>query len=88
MWPAYCPSVVAAYIFAVLFGLGTIAHIVQAIIHRKPYSLVIIISSLMPTGNFVVRISSIGNVENKTLYSDWFILMIVAPVWANAYVSA
>lgn len=84
VWPRYCPSVVAAYIFAVLFGLGTITHVVQAIIHRKPYSLVILISSLMQTGNFVVRILSIGNVENKTLYSDWFILMMVAPVWTNA----
>jgi hypothetical protein len=84
VWPKYCPSLPAAYIFVVLFGIALVAHIVQAIIHRKPYSIVIIVSALMQTGSFVVRILSIGKVTDKTLYSDWFILLLVAPVWTNA----
>lgn len=31
----YCPKTLPAMLFAILFGLSTIAHVVQAIVYRK-----------------------------------------------------
>jgi len=35
IWPPMCPNIAAAYLFAVLFGLTTVAHTAQMFIHRK-----------------------------------------------------
>lgn len=85
LW-SFCPSLPAAYLFAVLFGLITTIHIVQSIVHRKFYSIVVIISAGMQTATYVLRVLSINDVSNEGFYSYWFILMMVAPVFTNAYV--
>ena len=85
IWPPFCPNIGAAYAFAVLFGLISTAHCVQMFVHRKPYSWVITFSALLQTATYVLRILSIMKPANGQFYSDWFILMMVAPVWTNAY---
>lgn len=85
-WPGLCPNSGAAYLFAVLFGLTLTAHIVQSIIYRKGYSWVIAIGALWETACYVFRILSIKHVANETFYTVWFILMLLAPLWINAYV--
>jgi hypothetical protein len=47
------------------------------IIHKKPYSLVIIVSAIMQVAAYVLRVLSIQNPANALLYSLWFILMMV-----------
>lgn len=78
VWPHFCPSLPAAFLYAILFGATTIAHFVQMFVHRKPYSWVIVFSGGLQTATYILRILSIKNVENTGLYSDWFILMMVS----------
>ena len=73
-----CPNLPAAYLFAILFCATTIAHIIQAIAHRKPYTWVIAFSGALQTTAYVFRVLSIKYVENTTYYSNWFSLMMVS----------
>ena len=86
VWPPFCPSTGAAYLFAILFGLTTVAHIAQAILHRKGYAWVIIMGASWQTGAYITRILSIHNYSSSGLYSAWFILILLAPLWINAFV--
>ncbi len=83
---AFCPSKGPAYLYIVLFGLTLIAHISQAIIYRKGYSWVIAMGAAWETGNYIFRILSIDQPSNTGFYSAWFILILLAPLWINAYV--
>ncbi|KAJ5231832.1 uncharacterized protein N7469_006420 [Penicillium citrinum] len=85
MWD-FCPSVAASYLFAVLFGLTTLAHITQAIVHRKFYCWVIVVSGVMQTVTYVFRALSILHVTSYSYYAIWFILILVAPLLTNAFV--
>lgn len=82
----FCPSVAAAYLLAVIFGLVTFAHIAQAIIYHKPYCWVICMSAVWQTAAYGFRIASIDNPSSVGAYSAWFILILVAPLWTNAFV--
>lgn len=73
----FCPSIAAAYLFAILFGLTTVAHLVQAIIYRKGYSWVIIASGLLQTVCYAFRIVSINNPTSDTPSIIWFVLILV-----------
>jgi hypothetical protein len=83
---SFCPSIAPAYIFAVLFALTTCFHIYQAIITRKGYSTVIILSALAQTATFIFRILSIMNPTASWPYIAWFLLILVAPLLTNAFV--
>jgi len=85
-WPYFCPSVGAAYLYAVLFGLTLTAHITQAIIHRKGYSWVVAMGALWEMGCYIFRILSIDHPTNESWYMAWFLLILLAPLWINAYV--
>lgn len=85
MWP-FCPSIAPAYLFAVLFGLTTLFHIAQAILHRKFYCWVIAMSGAMQTVTYIFRILSILSPASYSYYATWFILILVAPLWTNAFV--
>lgn len=75
---SFCPNIGAAYLFAVIFGLTTIAHIAQSVIHRKFYCWVIAMSGLWQTANYVFRILSIKNPNTDSWYEYWFVLMLVS----------
>ncbi|KAF7189394.1 putative lipid transporter atnI [Pseudocercospora fuligena] len=81
----FCPNIGAAYLFAVLFGLITISHIIQAIGYRKLYSLVIIISAMLQTATYILRVLSIQHVTNDQFYTYWFVFMMIAPIFTNGY---
>ncbi|KAL8794131.1 MAG: hypothetical protein Q9195_003316 [Heterodermia aff. obscurata] len=85
LW-SFCPSVAAAYLYAILFGLITLAHIAQAILHRKTYCWVIAMSALWQTLAYAFRIASIKAPTSVAAYSVWFVLILVAPLWTNAFV--
>ena len=82
----FCPNIGVAYFFSIFFGLLVIAHSVQAVIYRKFYSIVITISAILQTLAFVFRILSINNPASIAWYSLWFVIILVAPLFTNAYV--
>ena len=85
-WPALCPAIGPAYLYAVFFGLTSLAHLAQAVIYRKGYSWVLTMSGLWQTAAYIFRIISIKNVDSLGAYSAWFILILLAPLWTNAFV--
>jgi hypothetical protein len=82
----FCPNIGVAYFYAVIFGILFVGHTVQAFIYRKFYSLVIIISAGLQTVTFIFRILSIKNPTNSTYNALWFVIILVAPIFTNAYV--
>jgi len=82
----FCPSKIPAYLFAICFGLSTCFHIFQGIKYKKVYSWVVAMGGVWQLLAFVFRIISIDNPTNGSMYSIWFILILVAPLWINAFV--
>ncbi|PYI08654.1 hypothetical protein BO78DRAFT_428014 [Aspergillus sclerotiicarbonarius CBS 121057] len=85
MWD-FCPSLPAAYLFTILFALTTLAHILQAILHRKPYCWVIVMSGTIQTVTYIFRVLSILHPASYPDYAAWFVLILIAPLWTNAFV--
>ncbi|KAH6987018.1 RTA1 like protein-domain-containing protein [Ilyonectria destructans] len=85
MWD-FCPNLAASYIMMVVFALATVAHVVQAVIYRKPYCWTIAMSGLLQASAYLFRILSIGNPTSLGLYATWFVLILIAPIWTNAFV--
>ena len=83
-WP-YCPSFAAAVLFAILYGILTSAHIVQAFHYRKRFCWVLIMGGLWETAAFIIRILSIQNQSSQGLYTPQFALILIAPLWINAF---
>ncbi|OJJ51782.1 hypothetical protein ASPZODRAFT_12589 [Penicilliopsis zonata CBS 506.65] len=85
MW-AFCPSIAAAYLFLILFGITAVAHLAQAILHRKAYCWVIAMSAIMQTVTYIFRVLSILSPASYADYAAWFVIILVAPLWTNAFV--
>ena len=85
-WPPFCPNKGAAYLYAILFALTFIAHVTQGIIYRKGYSWVVAMGALWEFGCYIFRILSINNPTNSSFYTVYFLLILLAPLWINAYV--
>jgi hypothetical protein len=85
LW-SFCPNVGAAYAFAIFFGLTFIAHVAQGIYYRKAYTWVIAMSALWQLIAYIFRIVSINTPANLGNYAAWFVLILVAPLWTNAFV--
>ncbi|KAI1616697.1 RTA1 like protein-domain-containing protein [Exophiala viscosa] len=83
---SYCPSLAAAILFAVLFGITSTAHITQAFLYRKPFAWVLIMGALWETGGYIVRIISIYNPLTSGIYTGQLLLILLAPLWINAYI--
>ncbi|KAL2799382.1 RTA1 like protein-domain-containing protein [Aspergillus keveii] len=81
----YEASFAAAVLFAVLFGLTTIVHIVQAFIYKKRYAWVLIMGALWELLAFIMR-SLFAKNQNKDAYNTPFtIFFLLAPIWVNAF---
>lgn len=86
LWRHECPSTAAAYIMAAAFTITLIAHLVQGIVYRKGYSWVVIASALWQAAAYYFRVISIKNPNSLFPYAVQFVLLLVAPVWVNAYI--
>jgi hypothetical protein len=73
----YCPSKAGAYVMTIVFALTTFAHIAQAFIHRKPYTMVIIIAGILQTLSYIMRIFSIENPTSLGFYAISLVLVLV-----------
>ncbi|KAK7932846.1 hypothetical protein LTR80_011637 [Exophiala xenobiotica] len=82
----YCPSFAAAIIFAVLFGITSSAHVIQAFIYRKPFAAVLIMGALWEFDGYVARILSIKSELSSGVFTAQLLLILLAPLWINAYV--
>ncbi|KAL1862604.1 hypothetical protein VTK73DRAFT_6731 [Phialemonium thermophilum] len=85
MWN-FCPSLAASILFLVLFALTTLAHLAQAVYHRRPYCWVIVMSGALQVVTYVFRTVSILTPASFGDYAAWFVLILIAPLWTNAFV--
>jgi hypothetical protein len=72
--------------FAFLFGVLTVVHLIQAITYRKVYCWVITTAALWQTATYAIREYSVYNQKSDGVYSIWFVMILVAPLWVNAFV--
>lgn len=75
----------ASILFAILFGLTTIVHIWQAAHYKKPFCWVLIMSAIWQTAAFIVRCISIMNPTNVAINDVTYCLVLLAPLWTNAF---
>lgn len=71
---------------ACAFGLTTLFHIYQAIRSRKWYCAVIVSAGGLETLAMITRCLSIQYATSEPLYAIWFVLILVSPLWINAFV--
>lgn len=82
----YCPSLTAAILFAILFALVTSAHIIQAFIYRHRPSWVLIMAGCWEISGYISRSISISHQTNSGVFIAQFLLILLAPLWINAFV--
>ncbi|TQB73133.1 hypothetical protein MPDQ_006050 [Monascus purpureus] len=81
----YVLSFGAAVLFTVLFGLITGVHIVQAFIYKKRFCWVIIMASIWELAALILRVFLSKHQNNENYYTSNFLLMLLAPLWINAF---
>jgi RTA1 like protein len=81
----YDPSITAAIIVSIAFGLSTVIHIIQARVYRMPFCWVIIMAGIWETTGFILRIIAAKNQLNLGLYVPEELLILLAPIWVNAF---
>jgi RTA1 like protein len=72
-------------LFSVLFGITTSIHIFQAHQFRKTFCWALIMGAIWETAAFVIRCISIQNPTSQGAYDPQFILILLAPLWINAF---
>jgi RTA1 like protein len=85
LW-SYCPSFGAAVAFSCFFGLVSITHIVQAVLHKKPFSWVLIMGCLWEFGGYAFRSAAVTAQKNLSWVIAQSLLILLAPLWINAFV--
>ena len=83
---SYNPSFAAAIFFAILFGLSTILHIIQARIHRKRFCWVIIMAGLWETAGFAIRAVATRSQLQLGYFMPQLLLILLSPLWINAFI--
>jgi len=81
----YSPSIAAAIIFAILFGICTTRHIIQAVHYRMKFCWVIIQASAWETAGFTLRSIAAQHQISLGLYLPEELLILLAPIWINAF---
>jgi energy-converting hydrogenase Eha subunit E len=84
MW-SFCPNLGASIFFLVLFAGTTVAHLAQAVHYKKSYCWVIVMSTLWQLLTYIFRTVSIEAPASFGDYAAWFVLILIAPLWTNAF---
>ncbi|KAF7542950.1 hypothetical protein G7046_g10086 [Stylonectria norvegica] len=79
------PSFDGNMAFAILFGLTTLTHLVQAIIYKKRYCWVIIMGGIWETAAFALKTYGAHNQQQQTMAVLGTLLFLLAPLWINAF---
>ncbi|KIW59538.1 hypothetical protein PV05_03981 [Exophiala xenobiotica] len=82
----YCPSYGAAITFLTIYSCTTLVHFIQTIVYRKPFVMVLIMGGIWELVGFTLRVCSILEPDNGGFYSNMGILVLLAPLWINAFV--
>lgn len=82
----YCPSFPAAILFSVLFGLITVVHITRAVSYKKPFALVVCMGAGWECAGYIFRTLSVVHQLNSTFALIQLLLILLAPLWINAFV--
>lgn len=82
----YCPSFGAAILFICLYGLTTLTHILQAILHKKPFAWVLIMGGAWETAGYIFRTLSVEHQLSTAYATAQQLLILLAPLWINAFV--
>lgn len=80
-----CPSMSASILFSFLFGLTTIGHIFQAWKYKTWWVWPLVMSGIWQTLAFIVRCLSIASPTNALLNEITYCLVLLAPLWTNAF---
>ncbi|EQB50545.1 RTA1 domain-containing protein [Colletotrichum gloeosporioides Cg-14] len=83
-WP-YVPSVEGNLALAILLGLSTLVHLVQAVVYKQRYCWVIIMAGIWETSAFVLRTLGAKNGRVLPFYIISSLTFMLAPLWINAY---
>ncbi|PUU75469.1 RTA1 like protein-domain-containing protein [Tuber borchii] len=81
----YDPSKAAAILFAILYGITTLFHIIQMFLMRKWYCWALIMGGIWETVGYALRILSVENPHSDGYYSPMLTLIILAPAWIAAF---
>jgi hypothetical protein len=81
----YYPSIAAAIVVSILFGISTVIHIVQARHYRMKFCWVIIMAGIWETTGFILRILAAKHQTSLGLYVPEELLILLAPIWINAF---
>lgn len=84
-WP-YEPSYAAAVALSTLFGLTTLAHIVLAFLHRKPFCWVMIMGIAWELVAFIARALAALDQQSQAYAYISHLLFLLAPLWINAFI--
>ncbi|KAH8881961.1 hypothetical protein GQ53DRAFT_630481, partial [Thozetella sp. PMI_491] len=82
----FCPNENLNHVFTAFFGLALLAHIVQGFLYRQAYAWVVCMSALWQFLTYAIRGYSMNHPSSVGAYTGWFVLILCAPIWANAYV--
>ncbi|KAK4076571.1 uncharacterized protein Triagg1_4174 [Trichoderma aggressivum f. europaeum] len=85
MWQL-SPSLGASITFLILFVLTTAIHLGQAVYYKQKYCWVIIMSGIWQVLTYIFRTVSIQQPDSFNYYATWFVLILIAPLWTNAFV--
>ncbi|KAK7427481.1 hypothetical protein QQZ08_006087 [Neonectria magnoliae] len=83
---AYYPSFGGNMAFAVLFGISTLIHLMQAIIYKKRYCWVLIMGAIWETAAFSIKTYSSHHQQELSFVIWGQLLFLLAPLWINAFV--
>ncbi|KAF5647333.1 phospholipid-translocating ATPase [Fusarium sp. NRRL 52700] len=80
------PSFAANLAFCVLFGLATMAHLIQAILFKKKFCWVAIMGAAWETIGFAFKTLGSRDQQNTTYVILGQLFFLLAPLWVNAFV--
>ncbi|KAJ5371108.1 uncharacterized protein N7496_007200 [Penicillium cataractarum] len=81
----YYPSFGTAIAFTILFGLLTMAHLVQATIYKAGFAWVVLMGVAWECVGYITRALSTRNQQDTTIATITQIFILLAPLWVNAY---
>ncbi|KAH6611789.1 RTA1 like protein-domain-containing protein [Chaetomium sp. MPI-SDFR-AT-0129] len=81
----YDPQFAPAVAVAVIFGILTTIHLVEAIALRKRYAWVLIMGASWETIAFVLHSLGARDQQQIAYSTAWNVLFLLAPLWINAF---
>ncbi|WQF85688.1 Putative RTA-like protein [Colletotrichum destructivum] len=79
------PSFEGNLAFAVIFGLSLVAHVTQAVVHRKRFCWVISMGASWECAAFILRSLGSRNQQEIGYQIGGQLLFLLAPLWINAF---